>query len=121
MPFANTALETAADAIADRVTAVGLHTGAPGANGTSNEVSGSNYSRASTTGTAWTESNGVSSNNAVVQFAVPTGSWGTVSHFSLWASTTFLGSESVTTSRTVNTGADVEFAIGDLTITVPSS
>ena len=120
--FFSTALETAADAIADRVTEVSLHTGNPGTTCASNEVSGNAYARASTTGTAWTESGGTASNNAVIQFATPTGSWGTVSWFCLWAgSTTPLGRFELTTSRSVAIGSDVEFATGTLDITIPAS
>ena len=121
MPFFTTALATAADSIADRIDGVSLHTGAPGSNGTNNEVSGNAYARATTSGSNWTETGSVSSNNAVIQFATPTGSWGTVTHFVVWDGNVALGSEALTTSRAVATGSDVEFAVGVLTVTVPSS
>lgn len=72
---------------------VGLHTGDPGADGTANEVSATDYTRESTTaGTDW---NIVSSpepttfeNANEILFDVAQNSWGSISHVTLWDSET---------------------------------
>ena len=64
----------------------------------------------------------VAKNTAVVQFATPTASWGTISHFGIWDSAsggTFLGSSPLDNNRAVQIGADVEFAPEALQVTVP--
>lgn len=70
---------------------VGLHTGDPGADGTANEVSATDYSRESTTaGTDW---NIVSSpepttfeNANEILFDVADNDWGTIEYVTLWDS-----------------------------------
>ena len=112
----------AADAIADLITAVSLHTASPGNAGTANEVSGGSYARSTVTGSGWTESSGVASNNAKVAFADATADWGTVAYFMCWgSSSTAIAGGALTTSRNIVSGTtDIEFAIGDLTITIPA-
>ena len=121
MAFSADALNDAAEAIAAGVTKVGLHTGDPGANGANNEVNGNAYARADTVGNDWAVAAGAASNDAVVQFPTPTGSWGTTEWFSCWIGGVFRFSAQLTTARAIATGTDVEFAVGELRTTVPSS
>jgi hypothetical protein len=101
---------------------VALYTAAPSDAGGGTEVTGNNYSRKATTGTDWAvAASGATSNAAIITFAVPSGSWGTVTHFSLMdAATTgnFLAWADLTTPQAVGTGNTVSFAIGDLDITL---
>lgn len=64
----------------------------------------------------------IATSNVIIQYGTPSSSWGTISHYGLWTAATggtFLGSSSLTTSRSVATGADAEFPSGDFTVTVP--
>jgi hypothetical protein len=101
---------------------VALYTAAPSDAGGGTEVTGNNYSRKATTGTDWAvASGGATSNAAIITFAVPSGSWGTVTHFSLMDASTagnFLAWADLTTPQAVGTGNTVSFAIGDLDITL---
>ena len=114
---AEVSLNAAADASAALVKTVGLHTAEPGVDGTTAEVSGSNYSRAAADD--WSgASGGIAETSAEVQFATPSGSWGACTHYSLWGTgPVFLGGFALGATRTPTSGADVDFAAGDLTIT----
>lgn len=96
---------------------VQLHTGSPGAAGTSN-VAG-NSTREQATGT-WIISGGSSTNPAAVPWTnVSTAE--TYSHVSLWSASsggTFLGSGSIT-ANPVNVGDNFSIPIGDATISMP--
>ena len=118
--------------------AVGLSTGAGCTDATyANEVPNSNgYARVSITAaltafkstqndnTASTGTGGVTSNTAAVNFPTPTGAgWGTVTYWFIADSATYgagnlLICNALTTSKTINAGDTVSFAIGALTITV---
>lgn len=77
---------------------VGLFTSPPNETGGGTEVAGNNYARASlnctlanwagtqgdNTTTASSGTSGTTSNNAVLTFPTPTGSWGTVTHFAVF-------------------------------------
>jgi hypothetical protein len=80
-----------------------LHTGAPGADGTSNEVSGGSYARQSATFDA--ASAGAAALSAPVEFAgMPAA---TVSHVAVWtdeASPIYLMSGALSSSKTVPAG-----------------
>jgi len=99
---------------------IGLHTGDPGETGASDEVSGNNYIRATENG--WTTSSGGAiSNSGIVTFATPSGSWGTVSHVSIWDAASggnclFVGS--LTASKAIGSGDSVTFPIGDLDVSI---
>lgn len=102
---------------------VGLHTADPGETGATGEVSGNNYSRASVTNnsTNWPAASGGSkSNGASITFATPSGSWGTVTHFSIWDAATTgncLFKGALTASQTIGSGNAVSFGVGAITIT----
>jgi hypothetical protein len=105
---------------------VSLHTGDPGEDGQgANEVSGNGYAReAASFGAASGTDPSTVSNDVAVEFDTPSGSWGTVTYFGLWSSLTetgeayFLGGGALTTPRTIGTGEDASFAIGELDITL---
>jgi hypothetical protein len=76
---------------------------------------------ASTTASSGT--GGVTSNNGVITFNVPSGSWGTVTHWFIADSGThntgnLLICDDLTTPQAIGSGNTVTFAIGALTITV---
>lgn len=111
---------------------VGLYTAAPSDSGGGTEVSGNAYARVAVTralaswaatqggSTASTGTTGVTSNLAAITFPIPTGSWGTVTHFGIFDQTTtgnLLFHGALTVSQTVNTGNTVSFAAGALQIT----
>ncbi len=87
-----------------------LHTADPTETGSTGELSGSGYSRqAITFGAA---SSGSASNTSTHTFTA-TGSWGTVTHFSIWDASTAgncLYKGALTTSRTVATGESLTVA-----------
>ncbi len=119
---------------APATTYIALLTAAPSDAGGGTEVSGGSYARASVaSGTsAWTATQGgtsgassgtggTTSNAATINFATPTASWGTVTHFGVYdASTTgnllFYGT--LTASKTINGGDSVSFAAGALTLQI---
>lgn len=73
--------------------------------------------------TASSGTGGVTSNNAAITFATPSGTWGTVTHWGLVDSGTYGGGNiwicaALTVSKTINSGDTVSFAIGALTVTV---
>lgn len=99
------------------------------------EVSGNNYSRPSVTAnlTNWagTQSagstaassgtGGVTSNNGAINFATPSGSWGTVTYWGLYDASSAGNMwicAALTTSKTINSGDTVSFASGALSVTV---
>lgn len=113
---------------------VALYTAAPTDAGGGTEVTGNNYSRVlvSRTLAAWAGTQGasstaasngtggVTSNNSAITFPIPTGSWGTVTHFAILDAASagnFLFTGALTVSQTVNTGNTVSFAAGQLVIT----
>lgn len=113
---------------------VALYTAAPSDAGGGTEVTGNNYSRVAVTRalTAWagtqaaastvasSGTTGVTSNNAAITFPVPSGSWGTVTHFAIHDATTagnLLFHGALTVTQTINTGNTVSFAAGQLQIT----
>lgn len=99
------------------------------------EVSGNNYSRPSVTAnltnwagtqsagstTASSGTGGVTSNNGAINFATPSGSWGTVTYWGLYDASSAGNMwicAALTTSKTINSGDTVSFAAGALTVTV---
>lgn len=113
---------------------VALYTAAPSDAGGGTEVTGNAYARVaisraltswagtqsagSTTASSGT--GGVTTNNAAITFATPTGSWGTVTHFAIHDAITggnLLFQGSLTVPQTINTGNTVSFAAGQLQIT----
>ena len=93
---------------------------------TGTEVSGGSYARASvgTLDADWslTAGSGATAgkvaNAAAINFATPTAGWGTVTHFAVMDALTggnLLFWAPLTTSKTINSGDTVSFAIGALT------
>jgi len=70
---------------------VGLHTGDPGNDGSANEVSASDYTRAATTDADWSvfASDGPkdATNANEIRFDTAQNAWGTVSHVTIWTDT----------------------------------
>ena len=100
-----------------------LHTGDPGDDGTSNEVSGGNYSRKQTSPSDWNTASGSGgsvTNAADITFATPSADWGTVSYFALWdaAAGNCLMIGTISPAQTIESGNTVVFKAGDLTLTV---
>lgn len=98
-------------------------------------VSGGSYARASLAAslanwagtqsagstTASSGTGGVTSNNAAINFPTPSAGWGTVTHWGLYDASTSGNMwicAALTTSKTINSGDTVSFAIGALTVTV---
>lgn len=103
---------------------ISLHTADPGETGASEVASSNGYARASFTNNAtnWPAASGGSkSNGTAITFGTPSGAgWGTVTHFGIWdASSTgnFLFGGALATSKAINSGDTVSFAISALTIT----
>lgn len=114
---------------------IALYTAAPSDAGGGTEIpSTNNYARVAVSRalTAWagtqaaastvasSGTGGVTSNNAAITFPIPSGSWGTVTHFAILDAVTggnFLFTGALTVSQTVNTGNTVSFAAGQLVIT----
>lgn len=103
---------------------VALYTAAPNDAGGGTEVSGNGYSRAAVTNntTNWPNaSSGSKSNGTAIQFSAASGgSWGTVTHFSLFDAASagnMLYHGALTSSKTINDGDQAQFAAGTLTIT----
>lgn len=113
---------------------VGLLTAAPSDSGGGTEVSGNSYARVAVTtaltafaGTqsagstvASSGTGGQTSNNAVITFPTPSGTWGTVTHFGIYDAASagnllFYGA--LTISKTINQGDTVTFPAASLTVT----
>lgn len=114
---------------------VGLSTAACSDSSVGTEVTGGSYARKDVTSslanwagtqsagstTASSGTGGQTSNNAAINFVTPTAGWGTVTHFFLSDAVSggnLLVCKSLTTSKTINSGDTVSFAIGSLTLTV---
>lgn len=114
---------------------IGLHTAACSDSSTGTEVTGGSYARASLTATmanwAGTQSagstvassgtGGTTSNNAAINFATPSAGWGLVTHFTVFdalSAGNMLICQALTTSKTINSGDTVSFAIASLTIQI---
>ena len=94
-----------------------LHTADPGETGsTSAEVSGNGYGRKPIT---FTVSASNASNNAAIEFASATGSWGTITHVGVNTASsggTMLAYGALTTSRAIVSGDVLRVPSGDLDI-----
>lgn len=108
---------------------VGLFTADPTETGSlANEVADSNnYSRVTTAGGDWNAATladpSVIDNANSIDFATPSGSWGTVTHFALIDSATHgagnvILSGALTASRSIQDGDTVSFPAGDLDVTL---
>jgi len=107
------------------VVAVALFTAAPSDAGGGTEVTNANnYARKATAGTDWqAAASGATQNTAAITFNVPSGSWGTVTHFAIMDSATYgagnmLMWSALTTPQAIGSGNTVSFAIGDLDLSL---
>lgn len=114
---------------------VGLSTAACSDASVGTEVTGGAYARVSyarslanwagtqsagSTGTS-SGTGGQTSNNAAITFPTPTATWGTVTHFFISDAASggnLILCQALTSSKTINSGDTVSFAIGALTVTI---
>lgn len=100
---------------------ISLHTADPGNAGAS-EVAGNNYGRVA--GGTFNQSGSnptTATNAAVIEFAVATGNWGTVSYFGIWSASsggTFYGGWALVTPKAYTTDDVARFIAGALTATL---
>ncbi len=97
---------------------LGLSTGSLGDDNSGTELSGNNYSRVSVSFGA--AASGTMSNDAAIEFAAATGSWGSVSHWGLYdasSSGNLLVHGSFSAAKTIASGEVLKVATGDLDIT----
>ena len=97
---------------------LGLSTGSLGDDDSGTELTGNNYSRVSVSFGA--AASGTMSNDAAIEFAAATGSWGSVSHWGLYDASgagNLLVHGSFTTAKTIASGDVLKIATGDLDIT----
>jgi len=99
---------------------VGLHTGSPGDDDAgSNEISGNGYTRKVAAFAA--AASGSASTNATITFDAATGTWGTITHISLYDATTsgnLMFHGAVTTSKQIEIGDTFQISSGNLTISL---
>jgi hypothetical protein len=97
---------------------VGLSTGSFADDNSGTELTGNNYARVvASFGAA---SGGTSSNDAAIEFAAATGSWGSISHFGIFdaaSSGNLLIHGAFTTAKTIASGDILKIPTGDLDIT----
>lgn len=100
---------------------VALYTAAPNDAGGGTEVSGSGYSRQAVTFDAATSGAGTTSNTGAVTFTAAGGDWGTITHIGIHDASTagnLLWHGSLTVSKTVSDGDTLQFAIGNIDLTM---
>lgn len=98
---------------------VGLFTSDPTDAGSGTEVSGGSYARTAVTFGA--PSNGVSTNNAAVEFPQATGNWGTVGWIGIHDAATsgnLMYHTALDVSKTIDTGDIFKIATGSLSVTL---
>lgn len=98
---------------------VSLWTSDPGDDGSGTEVSGGSYARTAVTFGA--PSNGVSLNDAAVEFPQATGNWGTIGWIGINDALTtgnLLYHTPLTTSKAIDTGDIFKIAVGSLSVTL---
>jgi len=114
-------LMTAGSATRPTAWYVGLFTAAPSDSGGGTEVSGSGYARQSATFAAATSGAGTTDNSAAVTFTAAGGSWGTITHIGIFDALTtgnLLWHGAMTASKTIADGDTLEFAIGNIDLTL---
>jgi hypothetical protein len=100
---------------------VALYTAAPSDSGGGTEVSGNGYSRQAVTFDAASTPGGTTSNSGAVTFTAAGGSWGTITHIGIHdalSSGNLLWHGSMTASKTIADGDTLEFAIGNIDLTL---
>ncbi len=102
---------------------IALFTAAPNDAGGGTEVAGNSYARAAVTNDAThfpAASGGSKANGVAINFATPTGSWGTITHFAIFDALTsgnMLYWGAMSSSIAVGLNNAVTIPIGNLTIT----
>jgi hypothetical protein len=100
---------------------VALYTAAPSDSGGGTEVAGNGYAREAVTFAAASTPAGTTSNTGVVSFTASGGSWGTITHIGIFDAITggnLLWHGGLTASKIVGDGDTIEFAIGNIDLTV---
>jgi hypothetical protein len=100
---------------------VALYTAAPSDSGGGTEVSGSGYARQAVTFNAAATPGGTTDNSTAVTFTAAGGSWGTVTHIGIFNALTtgnLLWHGAMTASKTIADGDTLEFAIGNIDLTL---
>ncbi len=100
---------------------IGLFTSAPNDTGGGTEVSGSGYSRQSCTWASASGTGGTTSNEANETFTASGGDWGSVTHIGIFDASTsgnLLWHGALTSSKSVDDGDSLEFAIGAIDLTL---
>lgn len=97
---------------------IGLSTASMNDDASGTELSGSGYARQTIAFNA--PSSGACTNSADVDFPVATGTWGAITHYSIWdaaSSGNMLAHGALTTSKTVTSGDILRIGTGQVTIT----
>lgn len=102
----------AADAIADDITHVSLHSADPDPSG-SNELSGGSYAQQAVSYDAAV--NGTADISSNVTFGAP-GSETTATHLGFWSTATFRGSVALASSKTLSTGDTLTITSAPITV-----
>jgi hypothetical protein len=100
---------------------VALYTAAPSDSGGGTEVSAGGYSRKSVTFAAASSPGGTTSNSGVVTWTASGANYGTVTHVGIFDASSggnLLWHGSLSASKTVNDGDTIQFAAGNLTLTL---
>jgi hypothetical protein len=98
-----------------------LYTSAPSDSGGGTEVSTGGYARQSVTFDAASSPGGTTSNTNAPSFTASGANYGTVSHVGIFDNSSggnLLWHGAMTASKTVNDGDTLEFAIGDIDLTI---
>jgi len=102
---------------------VALSAADPGESGSGiSEPSGNGYARVATSSSDWNAATGGLLDNATdIEFDTATGDWGTITHFALFDAETagnMLAYGTLGQAKTVNNADTVQFAAGDLEVTL---
>jgi hypothetical protein len=100
---------------------VALYTAAPSDSGGGTEVSGNGYTRKSVSFSAASSPGGTTSNSGAVTFTASGGNWGIISHIGIFDNSSggnLLWHGAMTASKTINDGDTLEFAIGNIDLTI---
>jgi len=100
---------------------VALYTAAPSDAGGGTELSGSGYAREAVAFAAATSGTGTTSNTGVVIFTADGGDWGSVTHMGIHDASSggnLLWHGALAAAKTVADGDTLEFAVGNIDLTV---
>ena len=100
---------------------VGLYTSAPSDAGGGTELSGSGYARETVAFAAATSGAGTTSNSGAVVFTADGGDWGSVTHMGIHDASSggnLLWHGALAAAKTVLDGDSLEFAVGNIDLTV---